>query len=62
MHSRYDVRRDRLSSQLTHLYQRLPKQLPIPIRVLDDDSNGSEGGYEDENESNEDQDATCDED
>lgn len=56
------MRRDRLSSQLTHLYQRLPKQLPIPIRVLDDDSNGSEGGYEDENESNEDQDATCDED
>ena len=56
------ARRNGLISQLTRLYQRLPNQPQIPTRVLDDDSNASEGGYGDEDENNEDQDATGDED
>lgn len=54
------ARRNGLISQLTRLYQRLPNQPQIPTRVLDDDSNASEGGYGDEDENNED--ATGDED
>jgi hypothetical protein len=33
-----------------HLHQRLPNQPPIPTRVLDGDTDASDGGNEDEDE------------
>ena len=62
MHSRWDIRREGFAYQLTHFnHQRLPNQPEIPTRVLDGGSDISGGGYEDQQESNEDQGATEDE-
>jgi len=53
-HSRCVAWLTELILQMTRLYQRLPNQPLIPSRVLETDSNTSDGGGEGEDESSDD--------